>query len=65
MRTYPFSKLFNLKFFINIITIIFLVHSAWDADSLLLALDAITKAIAIVSTMVNKLIETIEAIKPR
>ncbi|EOY8736346.1 hypothetical protein ACQFG6_001877 [Klebsiella michiganensis] len=64
VRDYPFSKLFNLNFFINIITIIFLIHSAWNADSLLFALEAITKAIAIVSTMTCKWIEAIEANKP-
>ncbi|EAA6468344.1 hypothetical protein DU833_21440 [Salmonella enterica subsp. enterica serovar Chester] len=55
MRNYPLPKIFNLNFFFNVLIIIFYIHSAYHAESPIIALAAISKGVAIVTTIVNKL----------
>ncbi|OFU85279.1 hypothetical protein HMPREF3111_13335 [Proteus sp. HMSC10D02] len=54
MRNRPFYKMYNFVFFFNIAKILFLVHAALEAESLLFAIAATTQAFAVFTTMVNE-----------
>lgn len=57
MRNYLSPQNINLIFFVNIFSIIMLLLQAYNAESFLIMLDSICKIIAIVTTMINKLIK--------